>query len=87
MSKAKRTAVVEEIIDQLGTYMETYIERFKYGTDHPDLSPEDIEEVRKEIGFFVKRLPGNAWDIRLGNPNDPRGWATRKLIKKQRTAV
>lgn len=72
LNKKKKDAVVADMIDALGCYVETFEERVQNGLAHPDLTAEDAEEVMLYVAKIARKFPGGAWDIRLGNPNDPR---------------
>jgi hypothetical protein len=66
--REQKALIAEALITQAGTLAESWGEMSQTMTSNPDAAQDiDVEFVRECLATWLKRLPGTAWDVRLGN--------------------
>lgn len=64
MKREVKQAVALELLGAAGDLIEFWTEHFEIRGQEP---PCDAEEARKCIALWLHKLPGDSWDIRLGD--------------------
>lgn len=60
LTKEQKAKIVTALIDEAGTIVEFW--------DEKGLADIPAEEGRAYLASLMRRLPGNSWDSRLGDP-------------------
>lgn len=61
---AQKAEVAKQLLIQAGNMVEFWTELFENKGGDP---PCDAETARKYVAVWLSRLPGDYWDIRLGD--------------------
>lgn len=61
LARSQKAAVVAALMSKAGDIAE-------FWSEHPELADVPVEEGVAYLAALLKRLPGEAWDRRLGKP-------------------
>jgi len=66
ITREQREALAQLVLAQVGNLVEFWSE---YTERDPALADLDALTARDQLATWMRRLPGEAWDIRLNMPN------------------
>ena len=61
LTRAQKEQIVREILFKVGSMVE-------FWDENDDLKDIPLEQGREYVANLMKRLPGDVWDSRLGDP-------------------
>lgn len=70
MSNKAKQALANALLSQAGNLVEFKSEMLD---DYEDLTDVTVDEIARQLGIWLQRLPGESWDSRLEFPGTDHG--------------
>lgn len=65
MNKQQKEALANALLREAGTLIEFWSDKTADSSDSETLATIDPDEAAHQLAVWLKRLPGDGWDLRL----------------------